>query len=466
MLGRRFYRRLGLFFCLALMPLGSRAQTLSTLFTNGPASNRVNIVLLSEGYTAGQLGQFLIDASMVASNLISVPPYSEYNGYFNAYAISVTSPKSGSNHTTTGNTNDTYFHSTYNSFGLAQLLTIPPNDHDANPADGQNKVLNLLSNYFPRHQIVILVVNDTTPGGSGLTPGTTNPLVITSLDPSLAGQDTVAHESGHAFGGLADEYASGAPSGYVYQEWPNVTAQTNRALIKWNAWILPTTPIPTSPFDQDDVGLFEGAQYQATGWYRPMATCKMNDPTYDFCPVCSEQLVKRIYSVVDPIDSFLPAATNLSIGSGQALSFSVTPLQPATHDLAVQWLTNGVVVDGETNIGFQLFSTNLGVGSNRVAAVVYDPTALVRNDSTNVLFTTNVWNLIVDSLSLNSPQYLAGKKFRFTVSGTAPKGVLIQGSGDMVNWTSLLTNNPFGGHLDYTNTGALTWDFYRAIALP
>src|ERR1700677_805994 len=142
----RFHRVLGLYFCLALMPAGLFAQTLTTLLTNGPASNRINVVLLSEGYTTNQLGQFLVDATAAVTNLLAVQPYAEYSSYFNAYAISVASVDSGSNHSTNGYTNNTYFRSTYNSFGLPQLITIPPNNYDANPADGQNKVLNLLSN--------------------------------------------------------------------------------------------------------------------------------------------------------------------------------------------------------------------------------------------------------------------------------------------------------------------------------
>ena len=108
-----------------------------------------------------------------------------------------------------------------------------------------------------------------------------------------------------------------------------------------------------------------------------------------------------------------------------------------------------------------------GWSSSRVAAVVYDPTVLVLNDPTNLLCATNVWNLGIDSLSLGSAQYPGEPSvFALRSSGTALKGALIQGSGDMVNWTSLLTNNTFTGHLDYTNNGASTWDFYRAIALP
>ena len=80
------------------------------------------------------------------------------------------------------NTNDTYFHSTYNSFGLLRrLLTIPPNNYDPNPADGRNKVLNLLSNYC-KHDLVILVVNDTAYGDLRADPGhDQSPIIITSL---------------------------------------------------------------------------------------------------------------------------------------------------------------------------------------------------------------------------------------------------------------------------------------------
>jgi hypothetical protein len=470
--GCRIRRSGGVFFCLFLLPLIVSAQTLSTLFTNGPISNRVNIVLLSEGYTSGQLGQFLTDADTTLTNLLTVPPFSEYNSYFNAFAISVASAHSGSQHSFSSFTNGwTYFNSTYDSYGLTELITIPPNDHDANPADGQNKVLNLLSNDFPRHDLVIMVVNDTTYGGSGQTPGSTNPLAIVSLNDSPKGIGVAAHESGHVFGGLADEFEGGAPTGYVPQEWPNVTAQTNYSLVKWAAWVdVPAgTPVPTPDNVDyfDDVGLFQGGQYLTNGWYHPQTECNMLDPGYSFfCVVCSEQLVKCIYGVVDPIDSFLPANTNLSIGSAQNLSFNVTTLQPATHNLAIQWLTNGVVAPGETNSGFQLSSSTLGIGTNQVAVIVSDPTSLVRNDPTHLLFATNIWNVGIDSLSLGAAKYLAGNEFRFTVTGTAPDGVVIQGSDDLADWASLSTNKLGAGSLDYTNNGFLPWEFYRAIALP
>jgi hypothetical protein len=48
------------------MPLRGQA-TFYTILTNGPASNRFNIVFLSEGYTSGQLTQFLVAATNAAN---------------------------------------------------------------------------------------------------------------------------------------------------------------------------------------------------------------------------------------------------------------------------------------------------------------------------------------------------------------------------------------------------------------
>src|SRR3974390_498389 len=79
------------------------AQTnLTTILSTGPAANRLNIVLLSEGYTSNQLAQFLGDATDVVNAFLPSEPYLEYRSYFNAYAISVPSNQSGSDHPANG----------------------------------------------------------------------------------------------------------------------------------------------------------------------------------------------------------------------------------------------------------------------------------------------------------------------------------------------------------------------------
>jgi hypothetical protein len=272
-------------------------------------------------------------------------------------------------------------------------------------------------------------------------------------------------------GGLADEYTN-SYSGFTPVEMPNATTQTNRAQIKWTTWILTNTPLPTpnDPTNSNVVGLFQGAQYQTSAWYRPKLDCKMNHLGVPFCDICSEQLVLSIYKInrVRTIDSFSPASTNFSILSTQPVTFGVAPMQPATHNLTVQWYTNGVAVSGATNSTFQFFPESVGNGTHQVRAIVHDPTPLVRNDTANLLRGTNIWSVSVsiNELSLQDALFLPGGRFRLTVAGVAPQGFVIQGSTNLVNWVSLSTNALSGGRFDYTNSGLtnISFRFYRACA--
>ena len=440
----------------------SAQATLTTLFTNGPTARRINLVALSEGYQAGDLPTFLGDAANAVSNLLAISPYSEYSNYFNAFAISVASVDSGSSHPPNPAKN-TYFHSTYNSYGIERLLTIPPNDYDTNYNDGQGKVDALLQTNMPEYDLAIVVVHDTEYGGSG---GVT---LVTSL--STDSPEIVRHESGHTFGGLTDEYSDAYP-GYIPVERPNATAQTSRSLIRWTSWISGTTPLPTPQYSSNAtvVGLFEGAEYQTTGWYRPKLDCRMRSLGTNFCEVCSEQLIKSVYQLVAPIDSFTPSSNTVPVLTTQAVAFSVTPLQPATHNLAVQWYTNGAVVSRATNASFQLLPQLLGNGTHTVKAVVHDASVLVRNDAAGLLYGTNSWtvNISLNQLSLISAQDLPGNRFRVTVTGTAPQGFVIQASTNLANWISLSTNNLVGGQFDYTNSGLTNIPnrFYRTSSPP
>jgi hypothetical protein len=445
---------------------GFAQGTLSTVLTNGPVSNRVNVVILSEGYTTNQLGQFLVDATNLVNRLLGTVPYQEYRSYFNAYAISVASTQSGSDHLQGQPLVDTYFNSVYEFYDY--VITIPPN--------GQAKVDALVTNLLPQADIVMLLVNDLQPGGSsglGGTNGTSNRRpIITALNRDYPYNDIVAHESGHYFGGLVDEYTDAVP-GYVPVEAPNSTSQTSSNLIKWNAWIEAGTPIPTpnSYSYAGSVGLFLGAQYQTANWYRPKFDCKMNHLTVGFCEVCSEQIVKTIYQNVRPLDGFTPASSNVTAYSTQALEFAVSPLQPFTHVLQVQWYTNSLAMAGATSTNFLFLPAQAGNGTHTVRAIVQDPTSLVRNDPLRLLSATNTWSVIVslnEQLQLASPLLLSGGRFRFTVTGTAPRGFVVQASTNLANWVRLSTNTLTAGKLDYTNNGigGIPYRYYRTVSPP
>ena len=439
--------------------------TVYLLFTNGPTAKRLNVVLLAEGYTTNQVSLFLYDATNAINNLLAQQPYHEYEKYFNAYALFVASAEDGSDHPVSGGTyKNTYFNSSFDSYGIYQLLTIPPNNYNGNYSQGQGKVDALLAALMPEYDLAVMVVNDLEYGGSG---GTT---LITSVH--LLGSEIIVHESGHALGGLADEYDYGPPAGHVWIEKPNATIATNRPTVRWNTWILGSTPLPTPETGENAalVGLFQGAQYVTSGWYRPKLDCKMNSFFTGFCEVCSEQMVKSVYARLRPIDSFTPTATNLTVYSTQLVTFNVTTLQPLTHSLSVRWFTNNVAVTGATNPTYSLSPTALGGGSHTVTAIVSDGTALVRNDPAGLLRQTSTWNLTISptDLALVSARYPNADRFRFTVTGSAPAGFAIQASTNLLNWTTLSTNSLSGGRHDFTNANLtnMTRRYYRTVSPP
>jgi len=447
---------------------------MQTILSNGPVSNRLNIVVLSEGYTAGQLTQFAVDATNAVTGLLSHAPYWEYSSYFNAFAIKVASSQSGSTHPAYGITNNTYFNSIYDPDG-GYLITIPPDWADSNYSHGQGKVDALLQTFMPNCQLPVLLVNDTDDGGSDgfyKTAIASTESLYYEMPPNPP--YILTHETGHVLANLSDEYTylnpyAGAPG----TEGANTTQQTNRTLIKWGAWIATNTVV--NPYTPESVGdgvpgLFLGAQYHTNNWYRPELNCAMNSVGVPFCSVCSEALVLAIYQRVRPVDAFSPTNMNVQVTNNQPLAFSLTVLQPATHTLNVQWFTNGIARTGATNLSFTLSPQSLPKGSNWVSAVVKDPTALVRNDPTNLLTQTVTWSLNVNvpQLRLDSPTRLAGGKFAFRVTGNAPQGVVVRSSTNLTNWVPQATNLLVGGQFWYTNSsaGGTPRTFYRATTPP
>lgn len=441
----------------------------STIITNGPATNRVNLVFFSEGYTNGQLAAFLNDATNAADFFLTAEPYAEYSNYFNVFAIFTNSAHSGSTHLIDRSyaPNYTYFNSTYDAVS-DYIITIPPNSSNANYNNGAGKIDALLQQYLPNtnHDLPSLLVNDIVAGGSDNADKRT---AITSVGNVSY---ILVHESGHTLGALGDEYTAANPGYPTNDVEPNTTTNTVYSKIKWNAWISNSTPIPTpvTVSYENTVGLFQGAHYHTNGWYRPCENCCMQSFGVGFCPVCQEALVLAIYGRVRPIDGYLPYPNTLSITSPPALSFKLNLLQPATHNLNVLWLTNGIMVGSETSSVLSLLPTQLGNGTSHVEADVWDATSMVHTDTKMALMQTNSWtlNIAIPVMKINLLRWLTNGSFSFGVTGAAPAGVVIQMSTNMLQWTSVQTNSLSGGELFYTNLGAKVSPkrFFRVVTPP
>lgn len=374
----------------ALSTRDSVAQvTLHTLVSNGPLDRRINIVILSEGYTTAQKTQFIADAETALNSILAVSPWSEYQAYVNGFAIFVASAQSGADDPSASIYRNTYFNSTFDSYAIDRLLTIPPNNLNSNYADGYGKVYSLLASYMPSYDIVLILVNDQQYGGSG---GTFAISSLHNLSP-----DIVIHELGHSHARLGDEYTASYP-GYPDIEEPNTTQQTQRNLIKWNSWISPSVPVPT-PATQtysNTVGLFEGAHYHLTNWYRPCLTCKMKTFDAAFCPVCVQSHILANYVLISPIDSILPALSSITIANGESKVLRVIPMQPPAFPLMVRWFSDGVPI-GTYATSLTVSAGLLGAGVSSVKCVVTDTTSFVRVDPTQILRDSVVWTVTVNT---------------------------------------------------------------------
>ena len=338
---------------------------------------------------------------------------------------------------------DTYFNSTYDTQGIARLLTID--------STGRSRVNALLSTFMPLYDIAVLIVNDTQYGGSGGFP------LVASVNSSSA--EIALHELGHSFCDLGDEYSDAYP-GYPDTEEPNTTTQTIRALIKWNAWILPSTLIPTPAVASNSavVGLFEGAHYHTTGWYRPKLNCKMRALFVPFCEVCSETFVESIYGQIRPIDGLSPATNSvLTVSNSNVLSLSITPLLPSTHPLAIQWFINDVPSPGATSTVFAVTSLSMPPGTNRVRVDVTDDTAVVRTDPGLLLKDSRTWriNNVIEAPRLFAAP--AGTKIELSWTTNA-SGFVLESRPNLSPgsvWVPMLTiSNQAGIAVDPTNGGA------------
>ena len=192
------------------------------------------------------------------------------------------------------------------------------------------------------------------------------------------------HEFGHSLGGLADEYERSAPCPAPNGELiaANVTTETDPEKIKWRHWILPDTPIPTLGGSFNDrvgvIGLYEGAFYCSTDRYRPSFASMMR--SYGpFDSVSSEELIRRIYSTVSPVDLVIPApGDSLLLAEHGKQQFVVTTMRPASHELDVAWFVDDEWVASGYRFVFhaELYSP----GTHVIEARVSDPTPLVIQD--------------------------------------------------------------------------------------
>src|SRR5690348_14968350 len=83
---------------LTCVAASAQTFTVDTILNNGNKANRINLVVLADGYTSSQQSQFVLDANNVINQLFATPPLNYYKSFFNVYAVRVVSQQSGAAH--------------------------------------------------------------------------------------------------------------------------------------------------------------------------------------------------------------------------------------------------------------------------------------------------------------------------------------------------------------------------------
>lgn len=338
----------------------------------GVLDNRVDLVFVGDGYTAGEMAQYNADVNGIVNSLYQYEPFTSYQTYFRITAVEVVSAESGvDNDPNQGVQRDTALDMQYWCGGTERLLCV--NVSKAYTAAAA----------APDIDQIVAISNSSKYGGAGYPSNNLG----TAAGQNGAAADIAIHELGHSLGDLADEYTYGGPTTYTGGELGPVDVSIHDRASqeandrKWHYWM----DANRVGFD-GPINTYEGGNYSQFGVYRPSNNSMMRALGRPFNLVSAEQLLKEIYREVRPIESGSVSGTIVSRDGG---TVGVTPMQPLNHDLAVLWY-----LDGDLQvplIGQTLVSTDdlvLDGGSHELKVVVSDMTPWVRNEAMRAQFMT------------------------------------------------------------------------------
>ena len=311
------------------------AGPLITVRKSGDPTQKLDFLILGDGYTAAERSKFERDARRLAEILLKTSPFKERQNDINIWGLSPAAAQSGISRPSQHLYRRSPVGATYDAFDSERyVLTF------------DNKAFRDIAANAP-YDVVEILVNGATYGGGGIYG-----LYSTVAADSVWAPYIFVHEFGHHIAGLADEYYTSdvayLPAADRVEPWePNATAMLDPANLKWKDLVAPGTPIPTpwpkeafetytrqiqqrrrairaadrpesemdALFREEEahdlqqlnegpnakkIGAFEGANYEARGYYRPQADCIMfTRDNVPFCAVCRRAIeqILDLYAV-------------------------------------------------------------------------------------------------------------------------------------------------------------------------
>jgi len=289
---------------------------------SGDPAQKLDLLILGDGYTPAERSKFERDARRLVDVLFATSPFKERQRDINVWGLCPPAAQSGVSRPSQRIYRRSPLGTTYDAFDSERyILTF------------ENKAFRDIAANAP-YDVVEILVNSGTYGGGGIFG-----LYSTVAADSAWAPYIFVHEFGHHIAGLADEYYTSdvayLPAADRVEPWePNATALLDPSALKWKDLVEPGTPIPT-PWPKEDferytkeiqqrrrairaanrpesemdalfreeqkddtallssgpyagkVGAFEGANYEARGFFRPQTDCIMfTRDEVPFCAVC------------------------------------------------------------------------------------------------------------------------------------------------------------------------------------
>jgi len=306
------------------------AGPLIKLHDRGDPATRLDLLVLGDGYTAAERPKFERDAKRLLAVFFATSPFKERENDINVWGLVPASTDSGISRPSDHIYKRSALGTSYDTFDSERYVLTP-----------ENRTLRDLAANAP-YEAIEIITNSKTYGGGGIY----NLYSTVAADSEWAPYIFI-HEFGHHLAGLADEYYTSdvayLPPAQKVEPWePNVTALLDPARLKWRDLVTPGTPIPTpwpkeelEKFQQDSqaqrralraahkpesdmdalfnreltrmtallnspalkgkVGAYEGANYEAKGYYRPQTDCIMfTRDNVGFCAVCRRALQETL----------------------------------------------------------------------------------------------------------------------------------------------------------------------------
>ncbi|MFG2770805.1 M64 family metallopeptidase [Streptomyces sp. NPDC048350] len=336
----------------------------------GPADKRFNLVIMGDGYTAGETAEFRADVETHLGVLWSIEPFASYRSYVNVWAVEVPSPESGVDcdpgldAPRRDTPLDMGFWGGCNPNSVQRLLTV-----DSAKAAGLADLVPGTS--AANRQIVALANSDTYGGAGGSYATASGGNALSSL--------ITPHEIGHSLGGLQDEYdyyARGVAGGTYEGAEPTSAHHTllteermREQRAKWWRWL-------GEPSEAGGViGRHEGGLYSTKGVWRPSRHSIMKTLGYAFDQVEREVMVKAISAKVNLVQGHTPDSAPI----GADRTVWVDTLHPLGGELDVVWRLDGRTLATRNARTVDLRSLSLSPGAHTLTATVSDPTPFVRD---------------------------------------------------------------------------------------